>query len=169
MTEKGILVAGTLGADETARLARQHAEELAKYYSKDFINEASALGGRDDEILAAAEKNLSENGLISRLDEKGFMAALWDAAEVYGCGLEVEMDRIPVAPQTIEICEQLELDPYELASGGALLIITENPVGFQLKMSESGIRAGVVGRLTDSAARIMRNGDRVRYLNKPRG
>ena len=169
MAEKGILIAGTLGADETARLARQHAEELAKFYSNDFLNEAFALGGSDDEIITAAERFLSENGLISRLDKKGFMAALWDAAEYYGCGLEVEMDRIPVAPQTVEICEQLELDPYELASGGALLIITEDPLGFQFKMSEFGVRAGVVGRLRDSAARIMRNGDRVRYLNKPRG
>lgn len=169
MAEKGIIIAGTLGADETARLARRHAEKLAEIYSKDFLNDAFAMGGNDDEIYRIAEKHISDNGMICRLDEKGFLAALWDAAEEYGCGLEAEMELLPVAPQTVEICEYLELDPYELASGGALLIITEDPVGFTNKMSEYGIRAGIVGRLNDSAARILRNGDRVRYLNKPRG
>jgi len=169
MAEKGIIVAGSLGADETARLSGLHAEELERIYSKDFLDIACAMGGNDDEIYSIAVKNISDNGMVRRLNGKGFMAALWDAAEEYGCGLEADMRLIPVAPQTVEICEQLDLDPYELASGGALLIITEDPLRFISIMAEHGFRAGIVGRLNDSAARILKNGDRVRYLNRPRG
>ena len=39
-----------------------------------------------------------------------------------GVGLEIDLKKIPIRQETIEICEFFDLNPYKLLSGGSLLL-----------------------------------------------
>lgn len=61
------------------------------------------------------------------LSQGGIFTALWEMAERAGVGLEVDLKRIPVKQETIELCEYFDINPYNLYSAGALLIGTDRP------------------------------------------
>ncbi len=59
--------------------------------------------------LAAAEAELAT--AMHDPTEGGVATGLWELADASGCGLEVELDEIPVAPVTAAACAAFGLDP----------------------------------------------------------
>ena len=51
--------------------------------------------------------------------EGGVFGALWEMAEASGVGLEIDLKKIPIRQETIEICEFFNLNPYQLISSGS--------------------------------------------------
>ena len=107
---------------------------------------------------AAAMQDLSEGGIFG---------ALWEIADGAGIGLDVALKRIPIQQETVEICEFFGLNPYQMLSTGALLIAAADGEGLVQKMALEGIPSAVIGRTTSGKERILRNGEEVRYLDKP--
>ena len=66
-----------------------------------------------------------------------------------------------------EICEFFGVNPYQMLSTGALLIAAADGEGLVQKMALEGIPSAVIGRTTSGKERILRNGEEVRYLDKP--
>ena len=85
-------------------------------------------------------------------------------AELSGVGLEIDLKKIPIRQETVEICNFLDLNPYELVSGGSLLIAAENGNDLVEAMEKTGIRAAVIGKTTDGNDRVIRNGEEKRFL-----
>ena len=54
--------------------------------------------------------------------EGGLASGLQEMADAAGLGMVVEMDKIPILPQTALVCEKLNLQPMGLLASGALLI-----------------------------------------------
>jgi hydrogenase maturation factor len=54
--------------------------------------------------------------------EGGIATALEELAAAGGCRLQVDMDRIPVLPETRRLCRLLDVDPLGLIGSGSLLI-----------------------------------------------
>ena len=88
-------------------------------------------------------------------------------SERAGCGLEVDLRKIPVRQETIEICEFFEINPYQLLSGGALLLATKDGESLVKKLEDKGIPAIVVGVLKEGNDKIIINGEEKRYLESP--
>ena len=107
---------------------------------------------------AAAMQDLSEGGIFG---------ALWEMADGAGIGLDVALKRIPIQQETVEICEFFGVNPYQMLSTGALLIAAADGEGLVQKMALEGIPSAVIGRTTSGKERILRNGEEVRYLDKP--
>ena len=59
------------------------------------------------------------------------------------------------------------VNPYQMLSTGALLIAAADGEGLVQKMALEGIPSAVIGRTTSGKERILRNGEEVRYLDKP--
>lgn len=57
-------------------------------------------------------------------EEGGILSGLWKMAEASGVGLDVDLRRIPIRQETIEVCERLDVDPYKLESEGTVLLGT---------------------------------------------
>ena len=95
------------------------------------------------------------------------MAALWELAEGAGVGLTIDIKKIPVRQETVEVCNQLNVNPYELLSGGCLLMTTRNGTGLAADLEAAGIPAAVIGRTTDSNDRLILNDGEERYLDRP--
>jgi hydrogenase maturation factor len=97
----------------------------------------------------------------------GIFAALWEMAERAGTGLSVDLKKIPIRQETIEVCEYLEVNPYLLTSGGALLIACDNEEKIIAPLNEIGINAVAIGFLNDGNDRVIVNGDEKRFLELP--
>ena len=104
---------------------------------------------------------------VHDLSSGGVFAALWEMAERAGCGLTVELKKIPVRQETIEICEFFEVNPYETLSGGSLLIATDKPQALIGSLQAKGIPAALIGRLVQGNDRIIINDDEQRFLDLP--
>ena len=98
----------------------------------------------------------------------GIFGALWEMASGAGVGLEVDLKKLPIKQETVEICEFFELNPYELLSGGCLIMVTEDGNGLVSALAREEIPAVIVGRTTDSNDRILYNEDEKRYLDMPK-
>ena len=78
------------------------------------------------------------------------------------------MKKIPLRQETVEVCELCNINPYELLSGGSLLMIADNGAGLVERLREEGIPAAIIGEVTEGNARIIINEDEVRYMDRPK-
>lgn len=173
LTTKGIrpgmdiVVSKWIGLEGTALLAKHAEEELKKRYPAYMIDEAICFEQCLSILPEAAVAVSSGTRHMHDASEGGIFAALWELAESSGVGLEIELRRLPIRQETVEVCEFLGVNPYELLSGGALLMVTEDGNGLVEKLLDAGINAVVVGRTTDSNDKIIYNGEEKRFMDKP--
>jgi hydrogenase maturation factor len=104
---------------------------------------------------------------IHNVSEGGILAALWELAEGAGVGLTIDLKKLPIRQETVEICNHCNVNPYELLSGGCLLMTTSDGLGLVTALQQKEIPAVVVGKTTDSKDRLILNEDEVRYLDRP--
>lgn len=101
------------------------------------------------------------------ITEGGIFGALWEMASGAGVGLEVDLKKIPIRQETVEICEYFGVNPYQVMSSGSMLIAVDDGYELVRKLEQAGIHSAVVGRTVRGNDRILRNGEDVRYLDKP--
>jgi hydrogenase maturation factor len=100
--------------------------------------------------------------------EGGIFGALWEVAEGSGCGLEINLLDIPIRQETVEVCEEFGINPYELISSGSMLITTPDGLGVVRQLQKAGINAAVVGKVTKGNDRVLLSGDEKRFLEPPK-
>ncbi len=85
--------------------------------------------------------------------EGGLAAALAELAAGAACGLSVDLDVVPILPETAVVCEALGLDPLGLLASGALLaaVAPADVVAALAALRGAGIPAAAIGRLTEPA------------------
>ncbi|MBQ3105222.1 MAG: hydrogenase maturation factor [Lachnospiraceae bacterium] len=153
----------------TALAAARREQELIKRFPVYMVEEAKAFASFVSVIPEAAIAVKSGVSRMHDVSGGGIFAALWELAEGADVGLEIEGKEIPIRQETVEICEFLGLNPYELLGGGALLMICDNGRELVHKLKKEGIPAAIIGVTTDKKDRvILRDGER-RYLNRPGG
>ena len=151
----------------TAMLAKEKFEELTGKYPVPFIDDARSFREYLDirkDIEVALRAGISG---AHDLSNGGVFAGLWEMAQKAGCGLKVDLKKIPMRQETIEICEFFEINPYQLLSGGALLLSTDNGEKLVTELLENGIPAAIVGALESSNDKIIANLDETRFLELP--
>lgn len=150
--------AGLLG---TARLAKTRLEELTKKYTTDFISQAADFTEYSSVVRDAHIAKQVGVTCMHYVAERGIYGALWDLSLAAGVGFEVELANIPIRQETVEICEFYDLNPYQLMSGGSLLIGTTNGNAMVKALSEVGINAEVIGKAVKGNDKvIIREGER---------
>lgn len=163
-----IVVSKWIGLEGTARLAKEHKEELCSRYPMRMIEEAAAYDKYLSVIPEAATAMKSGVCGMHDVSRGGIFGALWEMASGAGVGLEIDLKKLPVKQETIEICEFFELNPYELLSGGCLIMVTEDGNDLVAALAREEIPAVIVGRTTDSNDRILYNEEEKRYLDMPK-
>ena len=149
------------------RILDEKEVELKKRFSTGFLKQIASYKTK---IFAGKEIEVAKNqkaGLIRQVGEGGIFAGLWNLAKETGCGLEVDLKKIPVLQETVEVCEFFRMNPYQLASTGTMLMVTECGDLLTETLCEQGISAVVIGKLTDNNDKILKNGDEVRYIDRP--
>ena len=105
---------------------------------------------------------------VRPLGPGGIFNALWDTCEMYGAGAVIDIKKIPVRQETIEICEEYALNPYEADSAGLVLAAAEKGEALRLFLAERGWESAVIGALTGEKGRKILYPEHVRYIDKPR-
>ena len=115
-------------------------------------------------IPEAAVASKSGASAMHDVSEGGIFGALWELANSAGVGLEIDLKKIPIRQETIEICEFFDLNPYKMLSGGSLLIAAEDGNEVVRELEKASIPAVVIGKATDSNDRVLISDDERRFL-----
>jgi hydrogenase maturation factor len=156
------------GLEGTAIIAAAREEELRTKYSSSFIDGAKKM---INEISVVPEARIARAiGVTSMHDvtEGGIFGALWEIGAASKVGLEVDLKKILLKQETVEICEFYDLNPYMLISSGCMLMITDKANQLVDRLKAGGIAAAVIGRITEGNDRIIINEDERRYLEPPK-
>lgn len=162
-----IVVSKWIGMEGASIIAAEKKEELARRYPPGIIRGASEPGGY---LSVASEAAIAlKSGVYTMHDIRngGIFGALWEISRRIGVGLCVDLKKIPVRQETIEVCEFFDLNPYKLLSGGALLMVTADGRGLVKALEEEKIPACVIGSTNGTNDRIVVNRDETRYLEPP--
>lgn len=152
------------GIEGTVRLTNRCREQLLKRYSAHFLEEAAALDRCLSIVPEAAAACKSGVGAVCAAGEGGIFHALWTLAEQTGTGLEVFLKKIPIRQETVEVCNLLDVNPYELAANGSLLCVAADGEALAGQLRSAGIAAEVIGRMTGENGRVIINGEERRFL-----
>lgn len=163
-----IVISKWIGLEGTALLAKSNQEKLLSRYPAYLIKEAQGFDRYLSILPEAATAMKSGVCAMHDASEGGIFASLWELAEGAGVGLTIDMKKLPLRQETVEVCECLGVNPYELLSGGCLVMTSNDGPGLVAALEAEQIPAVIVGRITDSNDRIIRNDDEVRYMDRPR-
>lgn len=164
---QSLVVTKWAGLEGTAMLAREKYDDLTTRYPAPFIDDAK---GFKDFLFVGEEMEIVQSlgaCAVHDLSNGGIFAGLWEMAGRSGTGLRVDLKSIPLRQETVEICEFFELNPYQLLSGGALLIATDNPEQLVSLLDQKGIPSAIIGQLTDGNDKVIINADETRFLESP--
>ncbi len=162
-----IVVSKWIGLEGTSILAKSHPELLDKFPSGliqcavEFDQLFSAL--REAKIAAQTGVQVMHD-----VTEGGIFGALWEMAECSGVGLEVDLKKIPIRQETVEICNFFDINPYCLMSSGSMLIITDSGYDMVKTLAKEGIHSAVIGQVTAGNDRIILNDGERRFLEPPK-
>ncbi len=162
-----IVLTKWIALEGTAILARRKREQLLKRYPAHLVDEAVGFDRYLSVIPEAAVAVKSGVRVMHDASEGGILATLWELAECSGVGLTIDLRKIPIRQETVEVCEFCEVNPYALASGGCLVLAADHGDSLVEEFARKQIPAAVIGQITDSHDRLIYNAEEKRYLDKP--
>lgn len=163
-----ILVSKWIGIEGTAILAKEKEADLKTRFSEAFIDKAKAMDAYISVQSEAAVAVTSGVSAMHDVTEGGIFGALWEMAEASGVGLEIDLKKIPIRQETVEVCEFFGLNPYKLISSGCMLMAAEDGNHLVRELEKSGIKATIIGKATDGNDRVLINDDEKRFLEPPK-
>ncbi len=169
-SEEGILsviMTGYAGYEGTADILCMCRDEYDKYFSHKYLRD---IRQSIEEMSIVREAAVAgRHGVIAMQDihNGGVFGGLWELSEQLKKGFSVDVRSIPIKQETVEICERVDANPYELSSMGALLIVAKDGKTLVEKLQENGIAAQIIGTVTNNNDKLLLNKDEKRFLDKP--
>lgn len=164
-----IVVTKWIGIEGTSIIAKEKEEELKTRFSASFVDKAKEL---DVYLSVLSEAAVAVNSGVSAMHditEGGIFGALWEMAEASGIGLDIDVKKIPIRQETIEICEFYGINPYRLISSGSMLMATEDGNKLVRELEKAGINAVVIGKATEGKDRMIRKDEEEHsFLERPK-
>lgn len=162
-----IVYAGWAGLEGMLRIIGEKEAELRERFTPAFIGQMKAYDSELCGLSKIAVADAMGVSVIRQVSRGGILASLWDLAKDTELGLNLDLKKIAVRQETIEVCEHFRLNPYQLASGGSFLMLSENGEALADTLNQKGIQAAVIGQLTDSNDKVIHNGEDMRYIDRP--
>lgn len=163
-----LVVTKWIGLEGTSILAAEKEKELQSRLPAELVETAkdfSKLLSVVPDSRVAMEVGVSA---MHDVTEGGIFGALWEMGAASGVGLEVDLKKIPIRQETVEVCEVFDINPYLLISSGSMLIGTDHGSQLVEALKRAGIHSAVVGRATEGNDRVILNGEERRFLEPPK-
>ena len=93
---------------------------------------------------------------------------LWQLAAANGVGLVADLKCIPVRQETIEVCEQYDVNPYRLLSSNCVVAVSDHGWKLCERLAERGVKAAVIGRVNGGIKREVWYGQVRGFMERPR-
>lgn len=165
---QSIVMTKWMAMSGSARIAREHMEELKTRYPSFLLEDAVALEQFYSVVPEAAVAIKTGAVCMNDCSDGGIFAALWQLGDMGGVGLEVDLKSIPVRQESIEVCEFFDINPYRLRSDGSMLIVTDTPDELIESLASEEILGTVIGHISDNNDRVIVSGEDRRFLEEPR-
>lgn len=165
--DQEIVVTKWIGLEATTILAKEKEEELKRRFPAELVETAKSFDQYLSVVKDAAVASAYGVSAMHDITEGGVFGALWEMASGSCVGLDIDLKKIPIRQETVEICEYFGLNPYLIMSSGSMMIAADNGWGLVRELEKAGISAAVVGTTNSGNDRIIRNGEERRYLDKP--
>ncbi len=163
-----IIITKWIGLEGTSIIAKEKEAELLTRYPDDLVETARNFDKYLSVVPEAAVAVKSGVSAMHDVTEGGIFGALWEMAESSGVGLTIDLKKIPVRQETIEVCEFFGINPYELISSGSMLMASQDGNQLVQDLERAGIPAVVVGKATAGNDRVLLNGEEQRFLEPPK-
>jgi hydrogenase expression/formation protein HypE len=153
-----VIVTGCAGLEGTSIIANDYYEYLRKKIDEKVLIDAQHLL---KSISVVKVGMIASNfGVTAMHDatEGGILGAIWEVAEASSKGVLVHEDKIPIKDETIEICRELNINPYKLISSGCMIITCKDGRKLCEVFEKNGIEANVVGKITNERKVINKKG-----------
>ena len=162
-----IVLFGYIGMAGTVYLAETKQEELKKTLPQHFIRSGSQLKERID-ILPDPEI-AQKHGVkaMYQIAEGGLLNGLCRLAAEGAAGFRIDYEQVPVKQVTIECCEIFDLNPWQLMSGGCVMMITEHGYETVRAFADLGQPCQIIGYISDNLDKVICHGEIRSHLNRP--
>lgn len=161
-----LVAAGFAGLAGSRIISEKRQEELCQWFSEEYLEMAASRISLPEDLNIDFWKPFGATE-CEPAGEGGILTAVWNLSGAYETGVELELRRIPIAQETIEICERFELNPYRLYSAGCYLLAAENGGHLVQALANENIPAQVIGKVNRGIAREIINGESRGYLDRP--
>ena len=149
------------------RIVDEEEQGLKDRFAPAFINQIKSYRQQIFALREIAVAKAMGSSAVRQVTEGGILAALWNLAKEAGTGLELDMKKLAILQETVEVCEHYRFNPYQLTSTGCLLIAADDGEALADELKRNSIQASVIGRMTDNNDKILHNGEDVRYIDRP--
>lgn len=163
-----ILTSKWIGLEGTSIIAKEKEAELLQRYPMELVRTAQEFDRYLSVLPEADIAVLSGVSAMHDVTEGGIFGALWEMAESSGVGLEIDLRKIPLKQETIEVCEFFHINPYELISSGCMLMASPDGNTLVRELEKAGVHAVVIGKATTGNDRILLNEEERRFLEPPK-
>ena len=168
--EADIVMTKWMALSGTAVISKQKREELITRLPAYYVDDAIGLG----QFISIAHEaagavKLPETYAMHDVAGGGIFTALWELCEHLGAGCRVELNKIRVRQETIEVCEFYDINPYRLRGDGSLLIVTGDSDTLIKTLTGQGILATLIGRTSECMDRVILRDDETRFLEPANG
>lgn len=163
-----IVITKWIGLEGTSIIAKEKETELLSRYPVQMVETAKKFDQYLSVLPEAAIAVKSGVSAMHDVTEGGIFGALWEMAEASGVGLEIDLKKIPVKQETIEVCEFFGINPYELISSGSMLMAAGDGNMLVRELKKQKIAAAVVGKAAKGNDRVLINEEERRFLEPPK-
>ena len=153
-----------LGLEATMMLFRDHVDALKERYAASYLKRYEAIEEQLFLPASLADSKAVDVIYAHALSTGGILDGLWQLGEGAKMGLSVDILKLEILQETVEVCEFFEVNPYLAMSGGTALVVTTKEVT-SLPEDWQGV---LIGQITDTNDRIVCNGAEERYLTPPK-
>jgi hydrogenase expression/formation protein HypE len=167
MQGKAVVLSKWIGMDGMLQIAAERRGELEKHFAPAFMRDVFSYRQKlfsEREIEIASDMGVP---VVRQILRGGIFAALWELAGELGCGLDLDLKKMSVLQETVEICEYFKINPYQLTSAGSLLFVTDDAEQLARRLREAGTESSVLGYVTGGRDKIIRNGEDIRHIDRP--
>lgn len=162
-----VVITKWIGLEATSILVKEREKELLETFSPAFLHTAKNF---DQYLSVVTEGRIASDmgaSAMHDITEGGVFGALWELASSGNVGLDIDLKAIPIRQETVEICEHFDANPYQIMSSGSMMIAIDDGSSLVRTLERAGIHAAVIGRTTEGNDKTLRNGQEVRYLDRP--
>lgn len=175
--EQDLLAVGFTALLGSSKAAEIGESALLARFSARYVRECRNLYEKwKPSLLLNAFEAHEERTILNKLGadswyaagEGGVMAALWHFFDGFGLGFEIDLRKLPIRQETVEVCEVFDLNPYRLESQGCILMTAKSGTKLLNNLEKEGIHAAIIGHTRTAIGREIYSKDVHSFLDRPK-
>lgn len=151
-----VLLTKGIAIEAVSIIAREKEDELRQFgYSDEFINRSKKFLFEPGISVLKEAMIASEVGGVHAMHdptEGGLSTGLYELAKCSNVGISIDLTKINVLPECLDLCSRYGIDPLGVISSGSLIIIADPAFSQRIAKAimNNGIDCRIIGKVIDS-------------------